>query len=204
MIISSKILQEAVDGISNLPGIGRKTALRIALHLLNGHLEVGKNLAANLIALENIKFCKKCHNISDEDYCDICTSSMRDKNTICVVENIRDIIAIENTQQFNGVYHVLGGLISPLEGISPDDINIDSLVMRIKESEDLKELIMAISPTIEGETTIFYISNLLPDNTKISMISRGVSFGGELEYADELTLGRSILTRIPYGNTTTK
>ncbi len=129
---------------------------------------------------------------------------MRDKNTICVVENIRDIIAIENTQQFNGVYHVLGGLISPLEGISPDDINIDSLVMRIKESEDLKELIMAISPTIEGETTIFYISNLLPDNTKISMISRGVSFGGELEYADELTLGRSILTRIPYGNTTTK
>lgn len=204
MIISSKILQEAVDGISNLPGIGKKTALRIALHLLNGHLEVGKNLAANLIALENIKFCKKCHNISDEDYCDICTSSMRDKNTICVVENIRDIIAIENTQQFNGVYHVLGGLISPLEGISPDDINIDSLVMRIKESEDLKELIMAISPTIEGETTIFYISNLLPDNTKISMISRGVSFGGELEYADELTLGRSILTRIPYGNTTTK
>ena len=204
MIISSKILQEAVDGISNLPGIGRKTALRIALHLLNGHLEVGKNLASNLVALENIKFCKKCHNIADEEYCDICTSSTRDKNTICVVENIRDIIAIENTQQFNGVYHVLGGLISPLEGISPDDINIDSLVMRIKESEDLKELIMAISPTIEGETTIFYISNLLPDNTKISMISRGVSFGGELEYADELTLGRSILTRIPYGNTTTK
>ncbi len=204
MIISSKILQEAVDGISNLPGIGKKTALRIALHLLNGHLEVGKNLAGNLIALENIKFCKKCHNIADEEYCDICTSITRDKNTICVVENIRDIIAIENTQQFNGVYHVLGGLISPLEGISPDDINIDSLVTRIKESEDLNELIMAISPTIEGETTIFYISNLLPDNTKISMISRGVSFGGELEYADELTLGRSILTRIPYGNTTTK
>ncbi len=204
MIISSKILQDAVDGISNLPGIGKKTALRIALHLLNGNMEIGKNLAVNLTALENIKFCKKCHNISDEDYCDICTSKVRDKNTICVVENIRDIIAIENTQQFNGVYHVLGGLISPLEGVSPDDINIQSLVERIEDNTDLKELIMAISPTIEGETTIFYISNLLPEETKISMISRGVSFGGELEYADELTLGRSILTRIPYGNATAK
>jgi len=201
MIISSKILQEAVEGISNLPGIGKKTALRIALHLLNGNIEIGKNLAGNLVALENIKFCKTCNNISDEDYCDICTSNTRDKNTICVVENIRDVIAIENTQQFNGVYHVLGGLISPLEGVSPEDISIDSLVNRVKESKDLKELIMAISPTIEGETTIFYISNLLPDDTKISMISRGVSFGGELEYADELTLGRSILTRVPYGNT---
>ena len=201
MIISSKILQEAVEGISNLPGIGKKTALRIALHLLNGNIEIGKNLAGNLVALENIKFCKTCNNISDEDYCDICTSNTRDKNTICVVENIRDVIAIENTQQFNGVYHVLGGLISPLEGVSPEDISIDSLVSRVKESKDLKELIMAISPTIEGETTIFYISNLLPDDTKISMISRGVSFGGELEYADELTLGRSILTRVPYGNT---
>ncbi len=201
MIISSKILQEAVEGISNLPGIGKKTALRIALHLLNGNIEIGKNLAGNLVALENIKFCKTCNNISDEDYCDICTSNTRDKNTICVVENIRDVIAIENTQQFNGVYHVLGGLISPLEGVSPEDISIDTLVSRVKESKDLKELIMAISPTIEGETTIFYISNLLPDDTKISMISRGVSFGGELEYADELTLGRSILTRVPYGNT---
>jgi len=201
MIISSKILQEAVEGISNLPGIGKKTALRIALHLLNGNIEIGKNLAGNLVALENIKFCKTCNNISDEDYCDICTSNTRDKNTICVVENIRDVIAIENTQQFNGVYHVLGGLISPLEGVSPEDISIDTLVNRVKESKDLKELIMAISPTIEGETTIFYISNLLPDDTKISMISRGVSFGGELEYADELTLGRSILTRVPYGNT---
>jgi len=201
MIISSKILQEAVEGISNLPGIGKKTALRIALHLLNGNIEIGKNLAGNLIELENIKFCKTCNNISDEDYCDICTSNTRDKNTICVVENIRDVIAIENTQQFNGVYHVLGGLISPLEGVSPEDISIDTLVHRVKESKDLKELIMAISPTIEGETTIFYISNLLPDETKISMISRGVSFGGELEYADELTLGRSILTRVPYGNT---
>ena len=201
MIISSKILQEAVEGISNLPGIGKKTALRIALHLLNGNIEIGKNLAGNLIELENIKFCKTCNNISDEDYCNICTSNTRDKNTICVVENIRDVIAIENTQQFNGVYHVLGGLISPLEGVSPEDISIDTLVHRVKESKDLKELIMAISPTIEGETTIFYISNLLPDETKISMISRGVSFGGELEYADELTLGRSILTRVPYGNT---
>lgn len=200
MIISSKILQDAVEGISNLPGIGKKSALRIALHLLNGNLEVGKNLASNLIDLENVKFCKKCHNISDHELCNICTASTRDNKVICVVENIRDVIAIENTQQFNGVYHVLGGLISPLEGVSPEDINIQSLVDRIKTEPDLSELIMAISPTIEGETTIYYISNLLPESTIISMISRGVSFGGELEYADELTLGRSILTRIPYGD----
>lgn len=204
MIISSIILKDAVEGISSLPGIGKKTALRIVLHLLNGNIELGENLASNLNALKNIKFCKKCHNISDHDYCNICTSKSRDHNTLCIVENIRDLIAIENTQQYNGVYHVLGGLISPLEGVSPEDINIQSLIDRIKETEDLKELIMAISPTIEGETTIYYISNLLPDNMKISLISRGVSFGGELEYADELTLGRSILTRIPYANSTVK
>ena len=200
MILSSKLLQDAVEGISSLPGIGKKTALRIALHLLNGNIEIGQNLASSLVALENIKFCKKCYNISDTDLCDICRTDTRKKNTICVVENIRDLIAIENTQQFNGTYHVLGGLISPLEGVSPQDLNIQSLVDRINENDDLVELIMAISPTIEGETTIYYISNMLPEKVNVSLISRGVSFGGELEYADELTLGRSILTRIPYAN----
>lgn len=204
MIISSTILKDAVEGISNLPGIGKKTALRIVLHLLNGNIELGENLASNLSALKNIKFCKKCHNISDHDLCDICSSTSRDQNTLCIVENIRDLIAIENTQQYNGVYHVLGGLISPLEGVSPEDINIQSLIDRIGKTDDLKELIMAISPTIEGETTIYYISNLLPEHMTISLISRGISFGGELEYADELTLGRSILTRIPYANSTVK
>lgn len=204
MILSSKILQDAVEGISSLPGIGKKTALRIVLHLINGNMEIGQNLASKLNGLEKIKFCKQCHNISDKEYCDICLSNSRDKNTICVVENIRDLIAIENTQQYNGVYHVLGGLISPLEGVSPEDLNIDSLLHRLEKDTNLPELIMAISPNIEGETTIYYISNLLPENVEVSLISRGISFGGELEYADELTLGRSILTRTPYLNANIK
>ena len=198
MILSSKILQDTVDAIANLPGIGKKTALRIALHLLNGNMEVGLNLANNLEALQHVRFCKQCNNISDSDYCNICTSSLRDKSTICIVENVKDLIAIENTQQFNGYYHVLGGLISPLEGVGPENLSIDLLLDRLNKNEDIQELIMAISPTVEGETTIFYISNLVPERVKVSLISRGISFGGELEYADEFTLGRSILTRIPY------
>ena len=198
MILHSKILQDAVEAISNLPGIGKKTALRIALHLINGNMETGLHLAHKLKSLENINFCKRCNNISDGEYCDICTAPGRNNNIICVVENVNDLIAIENTQQYNGSYHVLGGLISPLEGVAPEDLSIDMLLRRIRENEDIEEIIMAISPTVEGETTIYYISQLLPPGVKVSLISRGISFGGELEYADEFTLGRSILTRIPY------
>jgi len=198
MILPSKILQDAVDAISNLPGIGKKTALRIALHLINGNMDTGLHLADKLQSLKNINFCKRCNNISDGEYCDICTAPGRNKNIICVVENVNDLIAIENTQQYNGSYHVLGGLISPLEGVSPEHLSIDLLLDRIKENDTTEEIIMAISPTVEGETTIYYISSLLPENIKVSLISRGISFGGELEYADEFTLGRSILTRIPY------
>ncbi|HHH53357.1 MAG TPA: recombination protein RecR [Bacteroidetes bacterium] len=199
MLSSSKKLNEAVDAVASLPGIGKKTALRIVLHLINGHLDKAQVLSDKLIELSTISYCKKCNNISDNDICDICSSTGRDQSTVCVVENIRDLIAIENTQQYNGVYHVLGGLISPLDGISPDQLNFDNLVSRINDpNENVKELIMALSPTIEGETTIYYLSGLLPENIKISLISRGIAFGGELEYADEFTLGRSILTRIPY------
>ena len=198
MILSSKILNEAVESVAALPGIGRKTALRIVLHLINGNMDTGENLANKISELKNIKFCKKCNNISDDDICDICRSTSRDQSTICIVENIRDLIAIENTQQYNGLYHVLGGLISPLDGVAPEDLHIQGLVDRLNDNEDINELIMAISPTVEGETTIYYLTNIVPDDINISLISRGISFGGELEYADEFTLGRSILTRIPY------
>ncbi len=200
MILSSKILNEAVESIAALPGIGRKTALRIVLHLINGNMDIGENLADKISELKNIKFCKKCNNISDDDICDICKAHNRDQSTICIVENIRDLIAIENTQQYNGLYHVLGGLISPLDGIAPEDLQIQGLVDRLKENEDITELIMALSPTVEGETTIYYLTNIVSDDIKVSLISRGISFGGELEYADEFTLGRSILTRIPYNS----
>ncbi len=203
MILSSNILEDAVEAIASLPGIGKKTALRIVLHIINGNMDTGKNLSEKLGNLDEINFCKKCHNVCDAEYCSICTAGTRQQNTICVVENIRDLIAIENTQQFNGVYHVLGGLISPLDGISPEDLNIDTLIARVSDSDIPTELIMAISPTLEGETTIFYISGLIPQHVKVSLISRGVSFGGELEYTDELTLGRSIITRIPYNNVNT-
>ena len=200
MILSSKILNEAVESIAALPGIGRKTALRIVLHLINGNMDIGENLVDKISELKNIKFCKKCNNISDDDICDICKAHNRDQSTICIVENIRDLIAIENTQQYNGLYHVLGGLISPLDGIAPEDLQIQGLVNRLKDNEDITELIMALSPTVEGETTIYYLTNIVPDDIKVSLISRGISFGGELEYADEFTLGRSILTRIPYNS----
>ncbi len=198
MNISSTILQEAVESISKLPGIGKKSALRIALHLINGNIGTAVQIASKIKDLENIRFCNNCHNISDNEICDICNSATRNRSTICVVENVRDLIAIENSQQFNGLYHVLGALISPMDGISPEDISIKSLIDRIEKDEMISELIMAISPNIEGETTIYYISNLLPDRIKISLISRGVAFGTELEYTDELTLGRSILSRVPY------
>lgn len=199
MNLSSKLLENTVEAFATLPGIGKKTALRLALHLLQTEeTEVTEFCETILKMKKHIQFCTSCHNIADEEICSICLSPKRDKTTICVVESIKEVMAIENTEQFNGVYHVLGGVISPIEGVGPNQLNIDSLLDRI-EKEQTKELIMAISPTIEGETTIFYISKQLKESSvKISTIARGVSFGGELEYADELTLGRSILSRVTY------
>jgi recombination protein RecR len=199
MNLSSKLLENAVEAFATLPGIGKKTALRLALHLLQeDKMAVQQFNEAITNMKQHIQFCKDCHNISDEEICSICASPKRDKSTICVVESIKEVMAIENTQQFHGVYHVLGGVISPIEGVGPNDLNISDLITRVQE-QSVQELIMAISPTIEGETTIFYISKQLSEHpVKISTIARGVSFGGELEYADELTLGRSILSRVNY------
>lgn len=199
MKFSSKTLENAVDALSSLPSIGKKTALRLALHLINDSTEKSKRIAESLVDLENnINYCKICYNISDLEVCEICKEPHRNKNLVCVVESVRDVMAIEETDQFNGTYHVLGGVISPMDGIGPGDLNIDPLVERIAQGE-INELIMAISPTIEGDTTIYYLSKMLNDyNVEISTIARGVSFGGELEYADELTLGRSIVSRVPY------
>jgi len=201
MNFSSKLLESGVDALSSLPSIGKKTALRLALFLLKQEPEVTEDICNALLKMRrNMCECKRCHNMSDEAICAICADRRRDKQVICLVESIRDVIAIEETQQFKGVYHVLGGLISPIEGIGPGDLTIDALVERVSE-EQVQEIIMAISPTIEGDTTIYYISRKLKDlPVKISTIARGVAFGGDLEYADELTLGRSILARIPYQN----
>ncbi len=201
MNLSSKLLEDCVNAFATLPGIGKKTALRLSLHLLQtGTDEVAEFCEAIVKMKDSIQFCKICHNIADEKTCSICLSPKRNKETVCVVEGIKEIMAIENTGQFFGLYHVLGGIISPIEGVGPEQLNIDSLVERVKKG-GIKELIMAISPTIEGETTIFYISKLLKEvDVKISTIARGVSFGGELEYADELTLGRSIVSRVDYGD----
>lgn len=199
MNFSSKLIEDAVTAFSSLPGIGKKTALRLVLYLVNQEKEITEDFASALVQMrQNIKQCSKCHNISDEVICNICANPRRDNKVLCVVESIRDIMAIEDTGQFQGRYHVLGGIISPIEGIGPADLNIDSLTKRISE-DNIKEIIMAISPTIEGDTTIYYISKKLKDlPVKISTIARGVSFGGELEYADELTLARSIVARVPY------
>ena len=199
MNFSSKLIEEAVEAFSSLPGIGKKTALRLVLHLLNQEVEVSDQFAEAIRTMrKNIKFCSTCHNLSDEQICQICADTRRDRSVVCVVEGIRDLMAIEDTGQYRGLYHVLGGVISPIEGIGPDDLQIDSLISRIQQGE-AKEVIMALSPTIEGDTTIFYISKRLKEfGVGISTIARGVSFGGELEYADGLTLGRSIVARIPY------
>lgn len=199
MNLSSKLLENAVEVFAGLPGIGKKTALRLALHLLQGEKEQVNEFCMAITKMkEHIQFCKTCRNIADEEECSICQSPKRDKSVVCVVEGIKEVMAIENTQQFNGVYHVLGGVIAPIEGVGPADLTIDHLVQRVKE-EGVKELIMAVSPTIEGETTIFYIAKQLHDQeVQISTIARGVSFGGALEYADEMTLGRSILSRVAY------
>jgi len=199
MTFSSKLIEKAVEAFASLPGIGRKTALRLVLHLLKQEKSNTEQFASALVAMRvGIRECQVCHNLSDEARCQICTDVRRDRSLVCVVENIRDLMAIEDTGQFRGVYHVLGGIISPIEGVGPADLNIDSLSARAQEGE-IREAIMAISPTIEGETTIFYLSKKLqPLGVQVSTIARGVSFGGDLEYADELTLGRSIVTRTPY------
>lgn len=198
MIFSSHLLEKAVNEFSRLPGIGKKTALRLVLHLIKqDEKEAGMLSEAISEMRNNIRFCKNCHNISDTDTCNICSNSMRKHDIICVVENIRDVIAIESTQQFNGVYHVLGGIISPLDGMGPDQLNIDSLVSRL-EGGEVKEIIFALSPNIQGDTTIYFISKKIKElPVQVTTIARGIAFGGELEYADELTLARSITNRIP-------
>lgn len=193
---SSSLLDSAVNEISKLPGIGKKSALRLVLHLLRQDEGVAVALGEAIIKLrKEVKYCKVCHNISENEICDLCADEKRDKSTVCVVENIKDVISIENTHQFNGLYHVLGGIISPIDGISPNDIEIESLVERVKTG-DVKEVILALSTTMEGDTTNFYIFRKLAGyDVKISILARGVSIGDELEYTDEVTLGRSILNR---------
>ena len=199
MTFSSKLIEKAVEAFATLPGIGRKSALRLVLHLLKQDKNTTEQFTAALMAMrEGIRECSVCHNLADDAVCQICADARRDRSLVCVVENIRDLMAIEDTSQYRGLYHVLGGVISPIDGIGPGDLNIDSLEERVQKGE-IREIIMAISPTIEGETTIYYISKkLLPLGVQLSAIARGVAFGGDLEYADELTLGRSIVARVPY------
>jgi recombination protein RecR len=198
MQLPSTLLENAVAEFAKLPGIGKKTALRLVLHLLKQEQDVTNNFSEVLKKMrKEIQFCQKCYNISDGTICSICANSGRQKNTICVVENIRDVIAIENTQQFNGTYHVLGGIISPLDGIGPEQLTIDTLIERVNKDK-VTELVFALNPTIQGDTTIYYIQKKLgPSTCMITTIARGIAFGGELEYADEMTLGKSISNRQP-------
>tara|TARA_R110002073_G_scaffold72537_1_gene177775 strand:- start:817288 stop:817908 length:621 start_codon:yes stop_codon:yes gene_type:complete len=201
MNFSSKLLEQAVEEMSQLPGIGKRTALRLVLHLLKQPKEQTQQLVKALSTLRNeIKLCQNCHNISDVAICEICANTNRNEALICVVEDIRDVMAIESTAQFRGMYHVLGGKISPIEGIGPQNLTIDSLVTKVK-SGTVKELIFALSSTMEGDTTNFYIYRQIEKlDIKVSTIARGIAVGDELEYADEVTLGRSILNRIPFEN----
>ncbi len=201
MEFSSKLLEKAVNEMAQLPGIGKRTALRLVLHLLKQPAEQTQFLSNALTTMrEEIKFCKVCHNISDVDVCEICNNPKRNHKVICVVEDVRDVMAIENTNQFKGIYHVLGGKISPIDGVGPNQLNINSLVQKVKLGE-IEELIFALSSTMEGDTTNFYIYKQINEcNIKTSTIARGIAVGDELEYADEVTLGRSILNRIPFEN----
>jgi recombination protein RecR len=205
MNFSSKLLEHAVDEFAKLPGVGKRTALRLVLHLLNQSETEVADFTTSLTRLKaEIRFCETCNNISDAPVCEICESHKRDRSTVCVVEDTRDVMAIENTAQYQGVYHVLGGLISPMDGIGPSDLYIDNLIERVQAGE-LKEVILALSATMEGDTTIFFLYKKLKDlPVQISTIARGIAFGGELEYVDEITLGRSIATRIPYENSLIK
>lgn len=199
MELPSKLLEKAVNEISQLPGIGKRTALRLALHLLKQPEEQTQLLSNALTKLrEEVKYCKSCNNISDLEICEICSNPKRDKNIICVVEDVRDVMAIENTGIFNGLYHVLGGKINPIEGIGPSQLNINSLIQKV-QSGNVNEIIFALSSTMEGDTTMFYIYKQMQNyEVKTSTIARGIAVGDELEYADEVTLGRSLLQRIPY------
>jgi recombination protein RecR len=198
MQFSSSLLENAVNEFAKLPGIGKKTALRMVLHLLKQDESAAENFSEVIARMRReIKFCERCFNVSDADICSICANSLRNQRIICVVENIRDVIAIENTQQFSGTYHILGGIISPLDGIGPDQLQIESLLQRIQK-EQTEELIFALSPNIQGDTTIYYIQKKIQNlPCRITTIARGIAFGGELEYADELTLGRSLQNRMP-------
>ena len=213
MIFSSSLLENAVNEFAKLPGIGKKTALRLVLHLIKQDTADVNQFSEIIARMRNeIKFCSRCYNISDVALCNICSNTMRKQEMLCVVENIRDVIAIESTQQFNGIYHVLGGIISPLDGIGPDQLTIDALIDRVFK-EEIEEIIFALSPTIQGDTTIYYVSKKLSayrptgaaaqgkeQPVKITSIARGIAFGGELEYADEMTLAKSISNRIPVEN----
>lgn len=202
---SSKLLESAVNELSRLPGIGKKTALRLALHILGEEPAYAERLGNSLVKMRNeIVFCKKCNNISDNELCEICLNHRRDENTVCVVEDTRDVLAVENTGQYNGLYHVLGGVINPIEGIGPSDIKIGHLMARF-ESEIINEIILALPATVEGDTTNYYIYKLLKNkNIKVTSIARGVAIGDYLEYTDEITLGRSILNRLPFENSLEK
>jgi recombination protein RecR len=198
----SRLLEDAVNEMASLPGIGKKTALRLVLHLLKRESHEVKQFANAFTTLHSdIKYCQSCHNVSDAEICEICSDTRRDGETICVVEDIRDVMALENTQQYRGLYHVLGGIISPMDGIGPSDLEIDSLVNRVAQG-NIKEIIMALSATMEGDTTNFYLFRKLKEfPIKVSTLARGVAVGDELEYADEVTLGRSILHRTPFEQT---
>lgn len=198
MVFSSQHMEAAVNEFAKLPGIGRKTALRLVLHLLKQDKEMVAQFGETIARMrEEIRFCTKCHNVSDADICSICANPGRKQNLICVVESLREVMAIEGTQQYNGMYHVLGGVISPLDGIGPDQLHIESLEERVRK-ENIEELIFALSPTIQGDTTIYYIQKKLQSTrVRITTIARGIAFGGELEYTDEMTLARSLQNRLP-------
>jgi len=198
MVFSSSLLENAVNEFAKLPGIGKKTALRLVLHLIKQSEKDVLHFSETIATMRNeIKFCSRCHNISDYQLCNICNNSSRKQDIICVVENIRDVIAIESTQQFNGTYHVLGGIISPLDGVGPEQLHIESLIIRVS-NEKTQEIIFALNPNIQGDTTVYYIGRKLKDlPITITTIARGIAFGGELEYADEMTLAKSISNRIP-------
>jgi recombination protein RecR len=200
MEFPSKLIARAVDEMSRLPGVGKKTALRFVLYLLKENNDTTRSLTGALAEMrENIRYCSRCYNISDEEICAICSNPRRDQSMICLVEDLRDVLAIENTSQYQGVYHVLGGVISPIDGVGPDDLNIAPFIERLKNSGEVKEIILALSPTMEGDTTSFYLTKKLKDlDLRITTIARGVPIGGELEYTDEITLGRSIITRTDY------
>ncbi|MBS1917932.1 MAG: recombination protein RecR [Bacteroidetes bacterium] len=205
MQFSSSLLENAVNEFAKLPGIGKKTALRLVLHLLKQDASFSQGFGETIIKMrKEIKFCQRCFNVADADICSICANSMRRQDLICVVENIRDVIAIESTQQYSGTYHVLGGIISPLDGIGPDQLTIEQLISRIQK-ENIQEIIFALNPNIQGDTTIYYIQKKIqPASVKITTIARGIAFGGELEYADEMTLARSITNRLPVESYMTK